>query len=119
MNPSGKASEEVAAKWLRAHNFQILGRNRRFFGVEIDIIARQNIIQPVYYLVEVKKIRRRRYESGYPPLSYRQWERYLTAYKHWCSEISRLPDIRISLLLIDEKLELIDFIPGYFWPNAA
>lgn len=119
MKLHGNPSEEKAARWLRRHDFQILGRNRRFFGVEIDIIARKISKPDTYYLIEVKSIKRKRYESGYPPLSYRQWERYLEAYKLWCSEISRVPDIRISLILIDEKLQLIDFIPGYFWSHAS
>ena len=122
MVKKARQSEEKAARWLRRKDFCILGRNRRFFGVEIDILARKAESEgnsETYYLVEVKSVARRRYEAGYPPLSYRQWERYIQAYRQWCSEIGKTPEVRFSLLIFDEKQEMIDFIPGYFWADAS
>ena len=47
----GRASEALAATWLRAHGFSILARRTRVMGVELDLVARRGALVLV---VEVK-----------------------------------------------------------------
>lgn len=47
----GRASEALAAAWLRFHGFSILSRRTRIAGVEIDLVARRG---PLVLVVEVK-----------------------------------------------------------------
>jgi Holliday junction resolvase-like predicted endonuclease len=47
----GKQGEDVATCFLEANGFQVLERNSKVFGVEVDIIA---VKERVLYFVEVK-----------------------------------------------------------------
>ena len=51
MNDSGRAGEELAARWLARHGMLVLDRNWRHGRNEIDIVARDG---PTIAFVEVK-----------------------------------------------------------------
>jgi putative endonuclease len=48
---TGKIGEEIAAKWLQQHQFEILNRNWKSGRYEIDIIAKR---ENVLHFIEVK-----------------------------------------------------------------
>jgi len=60
-NTTGKTGEEIAAAYLKAKGYQIIGINQRFGRAEIDIIAQ---IGKEYVFVEVKT--RNSDHFGYP-----------------------------------------------------
>ena len=73
-------SENIACYTLRNHGYQILARNYRLFGVEIDILALKN---RRYYLFEVKQTFRKHFKQGWFPYSYAQWKRQMKAIDAW------------------------------------
>jgi putative endonuclease len=65
----GSAGEERVADWLRARGWEILERNYRRAGREIDIIART---RDVVAFVEVKKRSRDRWGRGMEAVDFRK-----------------------------------------------
>lgn len=51
---TGRAGEEIAARYLEAHGYKILDRNVELFCGEIDILAK---VKNIIVIVEVKTVR--------------------------------------------------------------
>lgn len=101
-----------AVKVLREMGLRILSRNRKINGVEIDIIARY-YFQNEWHLtfLEVKQIRRKHFQAGYPILSSRQRERYQKAAKAMIGLNDKLLNLHCGLIVMDELGQLIMFNP--------
>ena len=57
----GMMKEEFVSQYLQKRGWRILHRNKKFFGVEIDILAQK---QNERILVEVKSVKRGDYLEG-------------------------------------------------------
>lgn len=69
---TARKAENICSLQLRDQGFTVLGRNRKIFGVEIDILAKRGVLkQPCIFLVEVKYT-----HSAYNFFSRRQMWRY-------------------------------------------
>lgn len=101
-----------AVKVLREMGLRILSRNRKINGVEIDIIARY-YFQNEWHLtfLEVKQIRRKHFQAGYPVLSSRQRERYQKAANAMIGLNDKLLNLHCGLIVMDELGQLIMFNP--------
>lgn len=51
--PKGRHNEYLVCQYLKSKGWSIVCQNQRFFGVEVDIIAKRN---EIYNLVEVKSL---------------------------------------------------------------
>ena len=104
-------SEALASKLLKSELFTVLSRNRRFGGVEIDIVAKTRQGKEEYYwFFEVKKRKRSQYNSGYPAMSKTQAQRYQIAIDCFIQSCERVPNVNAGLIVIDENDLVIDMI---------
>jgi len=81
----GNLGEERVAGYLRRNGYEILERNYRFSGREIDIIARAG---EVIVFVEVKKRSQDRWGTGAEAVDYRKRRRILGVAAHYLAEKS-------------------------------
>ena len=70
----GRFAEEIAAQWLQLNSIQILDRNRRAAGGEIDIIARDG---DTLVFVEVRLRRSGSWTDAGHSIEARKWRRIL------------------------------------------
>jgi len=109
---TGDRAESKACVLLRQTGFQVLARNIRFYGTEIDILARNlRNIEKEYVLVEVKCSLKRHYLSGYPLVSPTQIKRYYRAIDRWQSARNRYIHSYMRLMIFDENMGLLDNYP--------
>lgn len=111
----GVLKENIAGRFLREQGFVTLGRNIRFYGVEIDFLCKSNQGHGEYFFVEVKSVKRRNYARGYQPFSYRQWSRYEKAVRRWQEALGKFLHVHTALLVLDESGELLEFIPDFWY----
>lgn len=114
----GVLKENIACRYLRENGFVTLGRNIRFYGVEIDFLCKSTKEPGIYFFVEVKSVKRRNYARGYQPFSYRQWSRYEKAVIRWQEALGKFVHVHTSLLLLDESGELLEFIPDFRYKHT-
>ena len=107
----GFLAEDKAILYLKDKNYEILARNRSFYGVEIDILCKKG---DTYYLFEIKRVKKQNYMAGYFPFSYRQQQRYQKAIRRWYFDIQKIQNVSVGLLILDENLSLIDMIEHLF-----
>jgi|GEM_PF-2799758 len=86
---------------------EVISRNSRLHGAEIDILAKHPHGQD-YLLFEVKKVRT---ETFYPPVSHAQIQRLKSAAGKIQQSADRLLTIRICLLLVDLDAGSIELVP--------
>jgi putative endonuclease len=79
----GNAGEEHVAGYLRGHGYEILERNYRFSGREIDIVARTG---DVIVFVEVKKRSQSRWGTGAEAVDRRKRRRIIGVAQHYLAE---------------------------------
>jgi len=70
----GRCAEEIAAQWLRLNSIQILDRNRRAAGGEIDLVARDG---DTLVFVEVRLRRAGSWTDAGHSIDARKWQRLL------------------------------------------
>ena len=70
----GRCAEEIAAQWLQLNAIQILDRNRRAAGGEIDLIARDG---DTLVFVEVRLRRSGSWTDAGHSIEARKWHRIL------------------------------------------
>lgn len=70
----GRCAEEIAAQWLQLNSIQILDRNRRAGGGEIDLIARDG---DTLVFVEVRMRRAGSWTDAGHSIDARKWQRLL------------------------------------------
>ena len=104
----GKQAEDIAAGLLKNHSYQILARNIRFYGVEIDFICK-NTKEETYTFFEVKNTKMKYHALGFPSISYKQQTRYQNSINHWFGDIQKILTVSIGLIIFDEHLQLIEF----------
>ncbi len=109
----GKKAEEKASAILQSKKISILARNIRFYGTEIDFLCKKN---DLYFLFEVKKMKKIHYKAGYLAFSYMQWLRYRQSINKWYTDIKKINSACIGLILFDEYLQLMDFQENIFFP---
>jgi len=100
----GAAGEETAARHLLARGLQVLARNFRVKGGEIDLICRDG---GVTVFVEVRRRARSDYGGAAASITYRKRQRLILAARHW---LARHGDCacRFDCVLIDgERLEWV------------
>jgi putative endonuclease len=68
----GRCAEEIAAQWLRMAGLQVLDRNRRAAGGEVDLVARDG---PTLVFVEVRARREGAWVGGAASIDRRKWGR--------------------------------------------
>jgi len=68
----GRCAEEIAAQWLRLKSMDILDRNRRAAGGEIDLVARDG---DTLVFVEVRMRRAGSWTSAGRSINSQKWER--------------------------------------------
>ena len=93
----GRAAEELAARFLVLEGYAILGRNRRFAGVEVDVVARQG---DLLVLVEVK-LRRNDLVPAVRALGFRQWNRQRRAARALLGRVPWAAAARLDLVSVD------------------
>lgn len=99
---------------MRQMGFQVISRNRSIAGVEIDIIARSKKDGDFqYYFIEVKQVKRENYFRGFPPVTLSQMERYNKARVALFQENQKIINIHLSLLILDEDLQKLEFIDNF------
>ena len=99
-------AENKATNILRKEQYTVLARNRRFYGVEIDIITKKG---DAYTFFEVKRVKQNHYHSLFPAISYRQQSRYQHSITTWYADIQKFLTVSIGLLVFDEKMKLLEF----------
>lgn len=104
----GQLAENLASRKLREMSFTVLGRNRRFFGVEIDFLCQKD---GSFFLIEVKRMRKKHYFQGYPPMTHSQYRRQLEAIERWRACENRWIEAFVGIMVIDESQEILDFNP--------
>lgn len=110
--PLGISLENQTIKKLRENGFCVLARNKKIFGVEIDVVARKiSRGEEHYFFIECKF---RRAGGGYPLLSQKQKERYRRAAALWQSEIGRFVNIHMTLATNAPETDSILILPDYF-----
>ena len=107
----GFEAESKAAYLLRNNDYQILARNIRFYGVEIDFICKK---EEVYTFFEIKKTKLRHYLAGFAGISYRQHNRYQKSINEWFGDIQKIVMVNIGLVILDENLKLIELHKNLF-----
>ena len=110
----GSIAEDTASCYLRKNGYRVVARNRRFGGIEIDILAIKylNNIKNVYF-IEVKEMKTKHYLSGYPPVSRKQWLRYERSVRILYLQAKKFINTHISLIILDENHKIIQFITEY------
>lgn len=79
----GRAGEEAAARWLAARGYQILARNFRVRGGELDLVCRHD---GVLVFVEVKSRRSTSFGHAVESVSRQKQMRLKCAARRWLSE---------------------------------
>ena len=104
----GRAAENVASHWLRNQQYTILARNIKFFGTEIDILAKS---ADSYTFFEVKHTRSTYYRQGFPLMGYRQKLKYQQAIDRWQEDTNKVYNISVKLVVVNEYLKPEVMIP--------
>ncbi|HQL09692.1 MAG TPA: YraN family protein [Lentisphaeria bacterium] len=108
---SGRAAEDLAADYLQAQGLQLLERNFRVRGGELDLICREG---KVLVFVEVRLRRRADYGGAAGSIGAGKRARLILAARHY---LMRLPecDCRFDCVLLDRlDSESIDWIKDAF-----
>jgi putative endonuclease len=103
----GNLGEEQVAGYLRRKGWEILERNYRFAGREIDIIAREG---DVIVFIEVKKRNQSRWGRGAEAVDYRKRRRIAGAASHYLAANSLTEvNVRFDVASLDGgSLEYIE-----------
>ncbi|MDH5721382.1 MAG: YraN family protein [Spirochaetia bacterium] len=110
----GKIAENRASLVLRKKGYNILARNIRFYGIEIDYLVKKEIEGEYhYFFFEIKRIKNEHYNAGYLPFSFKQYMKYRKAIDNWHAELNKIKNSHIGLILFNENSELLDFNPHY------
>lgn len=99
--------EDFAARFVRLLGCEVISRNSRLHGAEIDILAKNPHSQE-YLLFEVKKART---ATFYPAVSHTQMMRLKSAAGKIQQSADRLLTIRVCLLLVDLGAGSIELVP--------
>ena len=92
----GARGESLAACWLELAGFEVLGRNVRLAGVEVDLVAREGDTQVV---VEVKLRGRADYGGAAAAVGWVQRERLARAVR--ALERSGTGQVRVDVVAIE------------------
>jgi putative endonuclease len=106
----GNLGEEQVARYLRMNGFEILERNYRFSGREIDIIARAG---EVIVFVEVKKRSQERWGRGAEAVDHRKRRRILGVAAHYLAEKS-LTDVNVRFDVASLDGSTMEYIENAF-----
>ena len=110
----GKSAENKAALVLRKKGYNILARNIQFYGIEVDYLAKKETDGEChYFLFEIKRMKKDHYNAGYIPFNFKQYKKYRSAIERWHSEINKVKNSHIGLMVFSENSELLDFNPYY------
>jgi Holliday junction resolvase-like predicted endonuclease len=101
--------EDFATHYVRLLGCEVISRNSRMYGAEIDILCRGRD-RSEYLVFEVKR-RRNAAHSAYPAVSHAQLLRLKKAAEQLQVSADRLLTIRICLLLVDLQQGSIELIP--------
>ena len=97
----GKSCEETALQFFQRQGYQLISKNQRLMGVEIDLILKNS---GGYLLVEVKSDNSWRREH---PMSLNQKKRLKLAFTDFCA-LHKEP-VQIKLALVDEHQNVHTF----------
>ena len=76
----GQRCEAIALQYFQENHYQLVAKNTRFYGVEIDLLLKKD---QTYYMVEVKSNNVWRLEK---PLTKKQTERLQAASSYFSEE---------------------------------
>jgi putative endonuclease len=99
-NIRGARGESLAAAWLELGGRQVLGRNVRLGGVEVDLLAREG---ETHVVVEVKLRGRSDYGGAALAVDRAKCQRLLRAAR--ALEQSGVPGVRIDVIAIETDAE--------------
>lgn len=94
----GDAAEQQAAQFLQQHGLDILTRNYRCRGGEIDLIAQDG---DTLVFVEVRARRNAHYGGAAASITPRKQQRLLYAARHYLMHLPTEPLCRFDAVLID------------------
>ena len=99
----GFKAEKTALNFFKAQGWRISALNKRFFGVEIDLI----LYNPLegWLLAEVKSHNQWRKEY---PMSWRQKQRLKNAFQAFCERKPEPVQIKVVIVSSDSKVEVFD-----------
>lgn len=107
----GDAGEEAAARHLDAHGLQVLARNFRVKGGEIDIVCRDGATT---VFVEVRRRAGSRYGGAAYSITPTKQQRLILAARHWLARHGDC-DCRFDCVLIDA--DKIAWVKDAFRPD--
>ena len=94
---SARKAENICSHFLKMEKYQILSRNRRIGGVEIDIIAKKNtVFGPEIVLIECKFIK-----GKYRFFSRKQKKRYQYAAQELQAQVRSSVSVCCMLLVVN------------------
>ena len=96
-NKTGSIGEEMAAKYLADHGYNILERNWRFSNWEVDFIASQN---SVLHFIEVKTRRTKKFGNPEDDVSIKKMENLINASEEYLIQHTRWKRIQFDILSI-------------------
>lgn len=101
--------EDFAARFVRTLGCEVIARNMRVHGAEIDLLCKDRKTRE-YILFEVKR-RMAQKHALFPPVSRDQLRRLKKAAERIQSSADRLLAIRVCLLLVDLRQGSVELIP--------
>lgn len=101
--------EDFATRFLRLLGCEVISRNSRIHGAEIDILCRDRD-KSEYLVFEVKR-RSNAAHSAYPAVSHAQLLRLKKTAEQLQASADRLFTVRICLLLVDLQQGRVELIP--------
>lgn len=116
MQSRGQHFERYAARWLEAQGLEIVARNFRCRGGEIDLVAREG---RALIFVEVRARSASRYASAAASVDRRKQQRLLRAARYYLSKhpaASQMP-CRFDVVAIEPRQ--CPAPPGVRWIRAA
>lgn len=96
----GQVAEKLAANYLKQQGLQIIQRNYRCKGGEIDIIAQE---ENVLVFIEVKYRRASSFGMAAESITLHKQKRIILAARHYLMTRATLPICRFDALLIDNS----------------
>ena len=99
----GRAGEDAAAAWYRAHGLEVLDRNWRVARGELDIVA-ADVARGLVVFCEVKTRSSARYGSGFAAVDRRKQQRLRSLALQWLAAQDRYwPELRFDVIDVDAR----------------
>ncbi len=112
---TGSFGEEYVAEFLKRHGYEIIGRNYRVKGGEIDVIARKD---DVIAFVEVKTRKTGALTSGEEAITSDKRKHIITAAERFLSEYGEDINGRFDVAAVDMDIKNYRVVGMRYYKNA-